>query len=55
VVVSEEIDELYQLCDRLMVIAKGRLSPAVGAREIGIDELGRWMAGLWPASAEVVG
>jgi ABC-type uncharacterized transport system ATPase subunit len=49
VVVSEEIDELYQLCDRLMVIAKGRLSPAVGAHEIAVDELGRWMAGLWPA------
>ena len=52
-VVSEEVDELYQLCDRLMVIAKGRLSPAVGARDIGVDELGRWMVGLWPArSAE---
>lgn len=52
VVVSEEIDELYQLCDRLMVIAKGRLSPIVGARDIAVDELGRWMAGLWPAAAE---
>ena len=49
VVISEEIDELYQLCDRLMVIAKGRLSPTVGPREISVDELGRWMAGLWPA------
>ncbi|MGB3429477.1 MAG: ABC transporter ATP-binding protein, partial [Burkholderiaceae bacterium] len=48
VVISEEIDELYQLCDRLMVIAKGRLSPTVGARDISVDELGRWMAGLWP-------
>jgi simple sugar transport system ATP-binding protein len=53
VVVSEEIDELYQLCDRLMVIAKGRLSPTVGAHDIGVDELGRWMAGLWPGREEV--
>jgi simple sugar transport system ATP-binding protein len=53
VVVSEEIDELYQLCDRLMVIAKGRLSPAVDAHDIGVDELGRWMAGLWPGREEV--
>jgi simple sugar transport system ATP-binding protein len=52
VVVSEEIDELYQLCDRLMVISKGRLSPAVGAHDIGVDELGRWMAGLWPTGEE---
>jgi simple sugar transport system ATP-binding protein len=51
VVISEEIDELFQLCDRLMVIAKGRLSPAVAAHDISIDELGRWMAGLWPAGA----
>jgi simple sugar transport system ATP-binding protein len=51
VVVSEELDELFQLCDRLMVIAKGRLSPAVRPHEIGIDELGRWMAGLWPRPA----
>ena len=52
VVISEEIDELYQLCDRLMVIAKGRLSPAVGAHDLGVDELGRWMAGLWPTREE---
>ena len=51
-VISEEIDELYQLCDRLMVIAKGRLSPAVSAGDIGVDELGRWMAGLWPGREE---
>jgi ABC-type uncharacterized transport system ATPase subunit len=52
VVVSEEIDELYQLSDRLMVIFKGRLSPAVRACDVSFDELGRWMAGLWPAAAE---
>jgi simple sugar transport system ATP-binding protein len=33
-----------------MVIAKGRLSPIVGAHDLGIDELGRWMAGLWPGA-----
>jgi simple sugar transport system ATP-binding protein len=50
VMVSEEIDEIYQLADRIFVIAKGRLSPAVEPRAIPIDELGRWMAGLWPQS-----
>ncbi len=49
VVVSEEIDELYQLADRLLVMANGRLSPSRPAREISTAELGRWMAGLWPA------
>lgn len=50
-VVSEDLDELFELCDRLHVIAKGRLSPSVCPREIGVDELGRWMAGLWPVAA----
>ena len=27
-VVSEELDELFEICDRLAVIAQGRLSPA---------------------------
>ncbi len=48
-IVSEELDELFALCDRLMVMADGRLSPAVAADALSIDELGRWMAGLWPA------
>ena len=60
VIVSEELDELYQLADRLLVMADGRLSPSRAAREISTVELGRWMAGLWPtehqqpASAEQV-
>jgi ABC-type uncharacterized transport system ATPase subunit len=49
-VVSEELDELFEICDRLMVIAQRRLSPAVATREISIDELGRWMSGLWPGA-----
>ena len=27
-VVSEELDELFEICDRLVVIAQGRVSPA---------------------------
>jgi simple sugar transport system ATP-binding protein len=51
VVVSEEIDELFELADRLLVIARHRLSPAVPVHDIDIDQLGRWMAGRWPAAA----
>jgi simple sugar transport system ATP-binding protein len=51
-VVSEELDELYELSDRLIVMFKGRLSPSVRPRDIGTGELGRWMAGLWPADVE---
>ena len=50
VIVSEELDELYQLADRLLVMAGGRLSPPRPPRQISTAELGRWMAGLWPAA-----
>ncbi len=51
VVVSEEIDELFELADTLMVMAAHRLSPAVAARRLPVDELGLWMAGRWPQTA----
>ncbi len=50
VVVSEEIDELYEVCDRIAVMYRGHLSPAVPAESISTEELGRWMAGLWSGS-----
>lgn len=50
VVVSEEIDELYEISDRIAVMYRGHLSPAVPAESISTEELGRWMAGLWSGS-----
>jgi len=49
-VVSEELDELFELADRIMVMAEQRLSPAIAAQRLSIDELGRWMSGRWPAN-----
>jgi simple sugar transport system ATP-binding protein len=46
-VVSEELDELFELADRLVVIAGGRLSPAIATREATVDQIGQWMAGLF--------
>jgi simple sugar transport system ATP-binding protein len=48
-VISEELDELFEICDRLAVIAKGRLSPAKRTRETNVEEIGQWMSGLWDA------
>jgi ABC-type uncharacterized transport system ATPase subunit len=50
-VVSEELDELFELADRLVVIAKGRVSPPIARRDAGIAQIGEWMSGLWPAAA----
>ena len=47
-VVSEDLDELFELSDRLFVMSKGRLSPGVRPVEISVQEVGRWMSGLWP-------
>ena len=45
--ISEEIEELLEVADRLAVIAKGRLSPMVAPAETSIDQIGVWMSGLW--------
>jgi simple sugar transport system ATP-binding protein len=49
-VVSEELEELFELSDRLHVIAKGRLSPSVARAEATVALIGEWMSGLWPVS-----
>ena len=46
--VSEDLDELFELSDRIAVIAAGRLSPARRIDEAGVEEIGRWMGGELP-------
>ncbi len=52
-VVSEELEELFEVSDRLHVIAKGRLSPPLARGEATVEKIGAWMSGLWDAPAEV--
>ena len=54
-VISEELEELFEISDRIAVIAEGRLSPAKQLADTNIDEIGVWMSGMWdqPAIAEV--
>ena len=44
-VISEELDELFTISDRLAVIAEGRLSPSVKPAETSIEQIGTWMSG----------
>ncbi|MDP1976132.1 ABC transporter ATP-binding protein [Undibacterium sp.] len=46
-VISEELDELFELCDRMHVIAKGRLSPSIATASATREKIGLWMSGLW--------
>ncbi|MBC7728379.1 MAG: ATP-binding cassette domain-containing protein, partial [Microbacteriaceae bacterium] len=49
-VVSEELDELFEISDRLLVIAQGRLSPSVPVAQATVVMVGEWMSGLWPGA-----
>jgi general nucleoside transport system ATP-binding protein len=49
IVVSEELDELFEMCDRLHVIAKGKLSPSIATKDATVEKIGEWMSGLWHA------
>ncbi|HEX2690440.1 MAG TPA: ATP-binding cassette domain-containing protein [Kofleriaceae bacterium] len=50
-VVSEELDELFEIADRLLVMAGGRMSPSVAKADATVAQIGSWMAGLWDAEA----
>jgi simple sugar transport system ATP-binding protein len=54
-VVSEELDELFEVSDRLMVMAQGRLSPSIPVAEATVEQIGAWMSGLWGAQAPAQG
>jgi ABC-type uncharacterized transport system ATPase subunit len=46
-IISEELDELFDLCERMHVIAKGRLSPSIATVDASREKIGLWMSGLW--------
>lgn len=47
-VVSEELDELLEICDRLIVIAEGYVSSSVNVNDTSKEEIGLWMSGMFP-------
>ncbi|HWW07727.1 ABC transporter ATP-binding protein [Collimonas sp.] len=48
-VISEELDELFTISDRICVLADGRLSPAVRLADTSIEQIGNWMSGNFDA------
>ena len=47
-VVSEELEELFEISDRIAVLAQGRLSPAQPKSALNAEAVGLQMAGLFP-------
>lgn len=45
--ISEDLDEVVALADRVQAIYKGRLSPPVATGEIDAKAIGLMMAGMW--------
>ncbi len=46
-VVSEELEELFEISDRLHVMAKGEISPSIDRASATVAQIGEWMSGLW--------
>lgn len=51
-VLSEELDELFMISDRLVVLSEGRLSPAVATASTSVEEIGYWMSGAFDDEAQ---
>ncbi|KAA0986649.1 ABC transporter ATP-binding protein [Pseudomonas sp. ANT_J12] len=48
-VISEDLDELFQICDRLGALCSGRLSPLKATVDTRLSDVGGWMAGQFDA------
>jgi ABC-type uncharacterized transport system ATPase subunit len=54
-VISEELDELFMISDRIAVMAQGRLSRTVPASDTSLEQIGAWMGGVFEtATAKLV-
>ncbi len=51
-VISEELDELFTLCDRIAVLAQGRLSRTYATSELTIERVGVLMSGAFDEPAQ---
>ncbi|NNE85178.1 MAG: ABC transporter ATP-binding protein [Alphaproteobacteria bacterium] len=45
-VISQDLEELFEIADRLSVICEGRLSPGRNTEEVNVEEIGLLMGGI---------
>ncbi|SMD02162.1 ABC transporter ATP-binding protein [Primorskyibacter flagellatus] len=55
IVISEELEELFEICDRLYVICNGELTPSLNRADTNVEEVGLLMTGTGskPAAPDV--
>jgi len=53
VLVSEELEELFEVSDRLHVMFEGHLSPSLNVRATSVEQVGEWMTGQFLEPAHV--
>ena len=53
IVISQDLDELFEICDRIAVIHEGRLSEPRPARAITREDIGMLMAGATASAADI--
>ena len=51
-VVSQDLDELFVLCDRISVLFHGRLSPSTPAHQTTVEQIGLLMGGLFGGTGD---
>jgi simple sugar transport system ATP-binding protein len=52
IVISQDLDEIFSLADRIAVIAEGKLSKAIPIGEASIEQIGLLMGGTHGAPAQ---
>ena len=52
-VISEELEELFELCDSIQVLHHGRISPPLVTRDTRPEDIGRYMIGAHAAPEKV--
>jgi simple sugar transport system ATP-binding protein len=50
-IVSEDLEELLALSDRIAVLSQGRLSPLIASETATREQIGQWMGGALPPRA----
>jgi general nucleoside transport system ATP-binding protein len=54
-IISQDLDEILALCDRIAVIHQGSLSPARSVHDVSADEIGLLMGGVRSAGQDEAG